>query len=560
MGTRMLGPPLVVTALLASATAAAAPTTHAVVVASHRPGPGQAPLQYAGHDASRMVEVLTEVGGVDADDVTMLVDPSSDELLAALSGLGATMADRDDSLFLFYYSGHARSTALDLGGDQLALTQLRQAIEAVPAKVSLVVMDACQAGALSTAKGVAPAADFSYNTVTGLDTAGMAVVASSTATELSQESAELQGSYFTHHWVTGLRGAADSNGDGAVSLTEAYDYTYARTLVSTSQTAIGGQHVTLETELHGQGDLVLSRPAAADARLSFAPALDGRILLVRQDTDTVTAEVLKRPGESFELALVPATYEALVRQGERTVRCEVEVAAGESLPFELGGCDAVALADTAGKGAGFEDAAEAASWFGGNAAERWMIELGVGMLGAPEDAYIERLYDFGFEPSVDIVGDATVQATAHIGMFRYFGTAVTAGTLDSGSVHREMLAGDDQTLRHTFSWQAWRIGVFPRLQAPIWHDRIVPYAQAGGGPAFARTHYEDGVQQVQEDAWALHLAGASGVQLMPNFAGYRVLGVYAQLEYSWAPVMHNLLDERHDSGGRQVVVGLRLGQ
>ena len=63
------------------------------------------------------------------------------------------------------------------------------------------------------------------------------VLASSTASELSQESEALRASYFTHHLLSGLRGAADADRDGRVTLSEAYRYAYNRTLVATAATA-----------------------------------------------------------------------------------------------------------------------------------------------------------------------------------------------------------------------------------------------------------------------------------------------------------------------------------
>src|SRR5439155_13901499 len=118
-------------------------------------------------------------------------------------------------------------------------------------------------GQFARIKGVETTADFSFNSVSRLTTKGIAVMASSTAQELSQESDELKGSYFTHHLITALRGAADSDGDGRVSLDEAYRYAYRRTLASTATTQVGSQHVTLETDLAGQGEVPVTYPADA---------------------------------------------------------------------------------------------------------------------------------------------------------------------------------------------------------------------------------------------------------------------------------------------------------
>ena len=44
----------------------------------------------------------------------------------------------------------------------------------------------------------------------------------STSSDASQESDEIGGSYFTHYLVSGMRGAADANGDQLVTLAEVY--------------------------------------------------------------------------------------------------------------------------------------------------------------------------------------------------------------------------------------------------------------------------------------------------------------------------------------------------
>src|SRR4029079_2205134 len=159
----------------------------------------------------------------------------------------AYQAKGDQAVLVFYYSGHARAGSFSLGGEELAVTALREKLRQIPSTLTLVVLDACQSGQFARIKGVEPAADFSYNSVSRLTTKGIAVMATSTAQELSQESDELHASYFTHHLIVALRGAADADGDGRVSLDEAYRYAYRRTLASTTQTQGAGPHVTRDT-------------------------------------------------------------------------------------------------------------------------------------------------------------------------------------------------------------------------------------------------------------------------------------------------------------------------
>jgi hypothetical protein len=251
--------------------------TYAIVVGSNAGGPGQTDLRYAEDDARRVASVLGELGGYAADSVDVIVHPTPDLLrdrLALLSTrVNADLAAGRQARVFFYYSGHARATALDLGDRELPLAELRTRLFSVPAALTIVVLDACQSGAFSRVKGAQPAADFSYNSRNQLDATGIAVLASSSGSELSQESEQLKSSYFTHHLLVGMRGAGDANGDGEVSVDEAYRYAYHQTLLATAVTAVGGQHVTLEVDLKGHGEVALSYPRAATASIELPAAL-----------------------------------------------------------------------------------------------------------------------------------------------------------------------------------------------------------------------------------------------------------------------------------------------
>ena len=79
------------------APAVAAPVSYALVVGSNAGGPGQQPLRYAETDAQRVAEVLTTLGGYDAEHVTRLLQPTSAELFGALEhwrGLLTRLAGR----------------------------------------------------------------------------------------------------------------------------------------------------------------------------------------------------------------------------------------------------------------------------------------------------------------------------------------------------------------------------------------------------------------------------------------------------------------------------------
>jgi hypothetical protein len=525
--------------------ARAAPHRHALVVGSNRPGPEQSALRYAQEDARRMEAVLTELGGFDPQDVEVLRDPDSHSVTDALTRLSDRVrasASRDEDTFVvFYYSGHARAAALELGSDVLPLDELRRQLEAIPATVRLVVLDACQTGAFSQVKGVEPAADFSWHSANDLDAEGLAVLASSTSTELSQESPEIAGSYFTHHLVSGLRGAADGDGDGAVTLSEAYAYAHDRTLVSTARTAVGEQHVTLETALKGRGDLVLTRPVEATARLELRPTLDGQLLLSRGDA--VVLEATKSRNANLRLALPAGDYVGIWREDGEVYECPIDLGENEVTTFDTDTCAEVEVAETETKGAAATR-------------EHWMVEGSLGVLQARQDAYTDTLVDFGFDgPDNDMRGTLTLGVL--YAWHRSFAIVMDAGFLDMGRWTRDRLGDAEGTLVGTdsFRYTVTRLGFYGRARLPFLDDHLVAYAQAGAGPTLTLTTWTDVDAEVSEPFLGYHLAGALGGQLMLT----RNFGGFGQAEATYAPAARNLLDQTHDGGGVAVTMGLRFG-
>ncbi|MCP4804987.1 MAG: hypothetical protein GY913_16980 [Proteobacteria bacterium] len=153
---------------------------------------------------------------------------------------------------------------------------------------------------------------------------GMAVITSAAAGEDAQESDRLQGGVFTHHFVNGLRGAADSSGDSRVTLTEAYRYTYARTVMTTSR-APELQHPSYAFELRGEDDLVLTslESSTSYGRLRLEEAGD-YVLFDPRNPDVVLEFEVPEGG----VVLVPAgKYIVRRRLPDRVYQTRIEVEA-----------------------------------------------------------------------------------------------------------------------------------------------------------------------------------------------------------------------------------------
>lgn len=213
-----------------------------------------------------------------------------------------------------------------LGREALSYRELRDAMHGMAAEVGITVLDACASGVITRLKGgrTRPA----FLTDDSMRMQGHAFLTSSSENEAAQESERLQGSFFTHALVSGLRGAADSSGDGRVTLSEAYQFAFQETLAQTTTTQGGAQHPAYDIRMAGTGDVVLTDVRQASASLVLGPELDGRVF-VRDDKRRLVAELLKPAGRRAEIALEPGTYLVQYEEGKQLSSCEVRVATGD---------------------------------------------------------------------------------------------------------------------------------------------------------------------------------------------------------------------------------------
>ncbi|MDP1827829.1 MAG: caspase family protein [Archangium sp.] len=288
----------------------------ALVAGANDGGSSRVTLRYANSDARAMSKVLTQLGGVDPRDVLVVEDPSPAQLLQALEGLQARLveAERGPSRVevFFYYSGHSDEEGLLLKGERLSYTELRSKLDALPAQVRIAVLDSCASGALNLLKGGAPRPSFLVDASSSLS--GHAFLTSSSADEAAQESERLKASIFTHFFLSGLRGAADSSHDGRVTLAEAYQYAFAETLTRTTSTSAGPQRPGWDIQLVGTGDLVLTDLRASDAKLVLEAQLGGRVHVLGANGGLVV-EVAKAAGKPVELGLEAGDYRVVVDDG-----------------------------------------------------------------------------------------------------------------------------------------------------------------------------------------------------------------------------------------------------
>ena len=158
------------------------------------------------------------------------------------------------------------------------------------------------------------------------DAQGMAIITSASAGEDAQESDRLAGGVFTHHLVTGMRGAADASGEGSVTLTEAYRYAFDRTVATTSA-APTLQHPSFKFDLSGSSELILTRTHSAAELGRLRAEVAGHYLLFDQAGRELVAEFEVPVGGT--VAVQPGVYLVRRRSPSRLDEARVEASAGQ---------------------------------------------------------------------------------------------------------------------------------------------------------------------------------------------------------------------------------------
>lgn len=282
---------------------------YAIYVGSNNGGKERQQLLYASSDAQSFKQVMAEVGGIEEANAYLLIDPSKKEINNVMAEITEKIernkSNTNRSEFIFYYSGHSDEEALLLGENRYDYSSLKQTISEVPSDIHVVILDSCYSGNFIRTKGGQKKKPFLMDDSTIVK--GHAYLSSSSETESSQESDEIEASYFTSSVITGLRGAADTSGDQKVTLNELYSYAFNETLKKTEETLAGPQHPNYNITLVGSGDLILSDFSESDSVISIAKEIKGKVL-VRDSTGKLVSEINKDDDIPIMLALPKGRY------------------------------------------------------------------------------------------------------------------------------------------------------------------------------------------------------------------------------------------------------------
>jgi hypothetical protein len=145
-GRACLALAILATVLLAVGEAAADPL-RILVAASHVRGrDGEEVLRHSTEDADQVRDVLASPGGFAPGATFRVVDPTAAALRDALDRARAlaTTHSPADVTFVLYFSGRGDREGLRLAGESIAMSEISDRVQAIPAALRVLVTDACR--------------------------------------------------------------------------------------------------------------------------------------------------------------------------------------------------------------------------------------------------------------------------------------------------------------------------------------------------------------------------------------------------------------------------------
>ena len=231
------------------------------------------PLKYAVNDAREFYRYLTEVNRVPKDHVWLLLDEEAtlDKLRRTLGTLLRRSAGKEDTVIIFL-AGHGATETdasspdgdglekyilpinadpMDLYSSAMPMSEVARIFQRISSERLVFIGDTCYSGASG---GRTILAGGTRATVSGTflerlsQGKGRVILTASDANEVSVEKDELGHGVFTYYLLEGLRGKADVDGDGVITVDEVYRYVSAKVPQATGQ----DQHPVRKGEATGQ--------------------------------------------------------------------------------------------------------------------------------------------------------------------------------------------------------------------------------------------------------------------------------------------------------------------
>ena len=441
---------------------------------------------------------------------------------------------------IVYYSGHADEKGLLFGDDRYSYRTLRDRLDAIPADVRIAVLDACSSGAFTRIKSGRPRPAFLVDESSEMR--GHAFLTSSSENETAQESDRIRASYFTHYLVSGFRGAADTSGDGKVTLSEAYQFAFSETLRRTVDTRGGAQHPSYDINMSGSGDVVMTDVRQTTATLVLGDDLEGRFF-IRTAEHELVVELYKPRGRRVELAIEPGSYEVRIERDKESLSARTEVAEGARITVEARQFAPAAVEATRSRGDASPAPTEPPPPY--SLAGRHRLETFVGMWRMPQ-AGVPVASD---NQSLDVSGGVAYAKYVREDL------AVTVGMEGFGVDSGVRVAGTSVRAGRT-TGLTFPIGIrWNPLTGSLATQPIKPFVAVAAAPVFGISDVAvvDGravsANKTINSTFGLRLGGGFDVEVARSFS----IGI--NVAYNLMPDFHEPIGLHDNFNGAQVTVG-----
>ena len=222
--------------------------------------PKAPPLKYAVEDARAFQRYLLEQNKIPAENVTLLLneDATLGKLRSVLGTHLKNKASKEDMVIL-YFAGHGATERdvmspdgdglekyllpfdadpKDLYASALPMREVSHIFQRIRSERLIFLVDACYSGAsggrtIASSKYRSNISDAFLDRITS--GRGTIILTASAANEVSAESDEYRHGIFTYFMLQGLRGDADADKDGVITVDEAFGYVSRRVPQATGQ-------------------------------------------------------------------------------------------------------------------------------------------------------------------------------------------------------------------------------------------------------------------------------------------------------------------------------------
>jgi uncharacterized caspase-like protein len=234
-------------------------------------------LRYASADAEAIFRFLTTRGGVKPANARLLLNQQATQraIREVLGGFLRQKATRDDEVII-YYAGHGTTEPdqsaeggiakylvpwdadpINLFASAIPMEEIDRVFGRVAARKILMIQDTCFSGGAGGRTFLAKGLSTRSTTLTDRflqdlsQKEGRMILTASDVNQVSQEDPALGHGIFTHYLLEALGGAADLDGDGAVTVREVHLYL---------QRKVHERSAGVQTpQLYNIGDMVLVR-------------------------------------------------------------------------------------------------------------------------------------------------------------------------------------------------------------------------------------------------------------------------------------------------------------